>query len=61
MDTYVSVFVPSSKTDVYHEGKYTIVAKTATELCHVAHLSLYLSNACIPDDAECYVFMYFIF
>ena len=58
MDTYVSVFVPSSKADVYHEGKYTIVAKTATDLC--PDLSLYLSNACIPDDAECYVFHFLV-
>ena len=38
-DSYMSIMIPKAKTDVYHQGKMVIVAKTGTELCPFANLS----------------------
>ena len=38
-DVFMTIFVPSSKTDVYREGKNCLIAKTNSELCPVANLS----------------------
>ena len=55
-DVYMTVYVPTSKTDIYHEGKTTVIAKTNGELCPVANLAQYLSSANIDADSNCYIF-----
>ena len=56
MDAYISIVVSKSKADIYHEGKVTVIAKTGTELCPVANLSMYLLSGNINVDSECYIF-----
>ena len=55
-DVYMTVYIPSSKTDVYHQGKNCLIAKTNSELCPVTHVAHYLAMANIDSDAECYIF-----
>ena len=55
-DAYLTIFIPSSKTDVYHQGKVSVIAKTGNELCPVANLSRYLIAAGIDSDSEKYIF-----
>ena len=60
-DVYMTIFVPSSKTDVYHQGRNCLIAKTNSELCPVANVAHYLSMAEIDSDSECFYFSSCIF
>lgn len=41
-ETHMSIFIQKSKTDIYRDGAWVIIAKTSTKLCPVQNLKLYL-------------------
>ena len=55
-DTHVSLFIQKSKTDIYREGSWVILSKTASNLCPVKILHNYLSLGKIKNDSDEYIF-----
>lgn len=55
-NNYVKLFLESSKTDVYREGRDVVISKTNTPTCPVNMLSRYLDLAKIQADSTDYVF-----
>lgn len=53
-DSYVALFIESSKTDKYRDGAWILIAKTATCLCPVMNLQKYLKWSGLGGDS--YVF-----
>ena len=40
--TYICIFTPNSKTDIYREGNSVVIVRTDSNLCPVKNLELYL-------------------
>ena len=40
--THVSIFIPSSKTDIYRNGNHVIIARLSSKVCPVTMLEKYL-------------------
>ena len=55
-DSYLSVFIESSKTDRFREGAWVLIARTGTNLCPVTNLEKYFSWTGICPDSECFLF-----
>ena len=53
-DDYVSLFIETSKTDIYREGREVVISKTNRSTCPVNMLLKYLNLASIePDTCSC--------
>ena len=55
-DSYISIFIESSKTDKFREGAWVFIARTGTVLCPVLNLKKYLKWAKLEDESELYLF-----
>jgi integrase len=55
-DNHVKLFLESSKTDVYREGRDVLISKTNTPTCPVNMLLRYFYLAEIPADSTDYIF-----
>jgi integrase len=55
-DNHVKLFLESSKTDVYREGRDALISKTNTPTCPVNMLLRYFYLAEIPADSTDYIF-----
>ncbi|XP_060589976.1 uncharacterized protein LOC132745167 [Ruditapes philippinarum] len=55
-DSYLSIFIESSKTDKYREGVWVLIARIGTCLCPVANLEKYICWTGIRPDSECFLF-----
>ncbi|XP_060582388.1 integrase/recombinase xerD homolog [Ruditapes philippinarum] len=53
---YIEVFVKKSKTDVYREGKYVVIAKGVTSACPVSMLQRYMNCAGLCSNSDMYLF-----
>ena len=53
--THMSLFIEKSKTDIYRDGSWLIIARTATNLCPVKNLELYFSYGNL-EYSENYLF-----
>ena len=51
----MSLFIESSKTDVYRDGHWLVISRTFTKLCPVKNLELYLQLAQFTDS-DSYLF-----
>ena len=49
---YVSIFIERSKTDVYRDGSWVLVAKTGSIACPYSLLQRYLKAAKLGDTSE---------
>lgn len=54
--TFITIFIPKSKTDIYRDGNSVVIARTNTDLCPVKNLELYLTLAKIPVGSEQFIF-----
>ena len=55
-DNHVKLFLESSETDVYREGRDVLISKTNTPTCPVNMLLRYFYLAEIPADSTNYIF-----
>ena len=54
---YMSIFIEKSKTDIYREGAWVVIAKTNFKLCPVLNLINFVKLLGIEDDnSEQYIF-----
>ncbi len=60
-DQYMSIFIEASKTDVYRDGAWVVIAATTTELCPVKHMKDYLEMANIHPESDEFVFRSLVF
>ena len=49
-ETFMSIFVESSKTDKYRDGAWLTIARTGTELCPVANIEKLITWAGLSSD-----------
>ena len=54
--THVSIFIEQSKTDVYRDGSWVVIARTGSDVCPVKLLEKYLCLAGIDSGCEDYIF-----
>ena len=54
--SYMRMFIEHSKTDIYRDGAWVLVAKTATPTCSVALCKRYLTSAHIRPCSPEYIF-----
>lgn len=54
--THMELFIQQSKTDVYRDGSWLLIARTGNRLCPVSNLELYLKLAEISEDSCEFVF-----
>lgn len=54
--SFMTIYIPSSKTDVVGAGTSVVIAKTGTVLCPVAMLTRYLNCAGISCSSTNYIF-----
>ncbi|CAG2214782.1 unnamed protein product [Mytilus edulis] len=50
--SHISIFIEKSKTDIYRDGNWLIIAKTGTTLCPVRNLELYMQWSGIQSDSN---------
>lgn len=55
-ECYMSIFIQQSKTDVYRDGNWVLIARTNSSLCPVRNMELYLQWANIPVDSDVFIF-----
>ena len=55
-DSFMSIFIEKSKTDVYREGKWILIASTGSVCCPVNMLMRYLHVAQILADSQLLIF-----
>ena len=55
-DAYVSIFLEKSKTDVYRDGRWVVIASTGSVCCPVNMLMKYLHEAHIETDSQLLIF-----
>lgn len=60
-DTYVKLFLETSKTDVYREGREVLISKTNNSTCPVNMLKRYLLMANIEPKSNDFIFRPLIF
>ncbi|XP_067681328.1 integrase/recombinase xerD homolog, partial [Haliotis asinina] len=53
---YVRIFIEKSKTDVYRDGRFIVVAASGSKLCPVRMLHRYISLANIKEDSHEFIF-----
>ena len=52
--TYICIFIPNSKTDIYRDGNSVVIVRTDSNLCPVKNLELYLVwGNILADSNEC--------
>ena len=54
--THMSIFTEKSKTDIYRDGAWVIIARTNSKLCPVMNTECYLEWAGIHNDSEWFIF-----
>ena len=54
--TYMKLFIEKSKTDIYRDGQWLLIAKLDSTICPVKILTLYLEKTEIGDTSEEYIF-----
>ena len=55
-DTYIKLFVEKSKTDVYRDGHWLLIAKLQSPICPVKMLNLYISRTELNKNSEEHLF-----
>ncbi|XP_045206149.2 integrase/recombinase xerD homolog [Mercenaria mercenaria] len=55
-DSYCSLYIEKSKTDVYRDGQHVVIAKTGNFSCPVSLLERYLHSARIPEHSTEHIF-----
>ena len=55
-NSYLALFLESSKTDIYRHGRTVLIARTGTYMDPVYHLFKYLEMARIPQKSEVFIF-----
>ncbi|XP_060558663.1 uncharacterized protein LOC132718966 [Ruditapes philippinarum] len=55
-DDHIAIFIEKSKTDIYRDGNWSVIAKTGYRTCPVSLLKLYLKCAKINDDSNEFIF-----
>ena len=55
-DSYISLFLEASTTDVYREGTDVVISRTNNSTCAVNMLLIYLSLADIQSDSTDFIF-----
>ena len=55
-NTYMKIFIEKSKTDVYRDGAWVVIAKTKRITCPVKILRRYVNRLKFPPSSEEYVF-----
>ena len=55
-DTYMGLFLENSKTDIYRDGSWVLIARTDTRLCPVCNIQKYLFSADIHEDSSEFIF-----
>lgn len=53
---HVCIYIRSSKTDIYHEGKNCIIARTGKKTCPVTLLERYIDMSNITDGSHDFIF-----
>ena len=56
LNDYALIFIEKSKTDVYREGHWIMIAKTNSDLCPVSNLAYYLEKANIDALSDEFIF-----
>ena len=59
--SYMRVFIERSKTDIYRNGAWVLVAETATPTCPVALCKRFFALAHIRPCSQEYIFDHFLF
>ncbi|XP_033725911.1 uncharacterized protein LOC117315697 [Pecten maximus] len=54
--THTELFIEQSKTDIYRDGSWVLIARTDNKLCPVRNLKIYLQLAEISDSSSEYIF-----
>lgn len=54
--THMELFIEQSKTDIYRDGSWVLIARTDGKLCPVQNLKLYLNLAHILEDSDEFLF-----
>ena len=54
--TYICIFIPNSKTDIYRDGNSVVIVRTDSNLCPVKNLELYLVWGNILADSNEFIF-----
>ena len=55
-DSYIKIFIAHSKTDVYRDGKWIYICRSATKYCPVKNLEHYLQFGSILETSNEYIF-----
>ena len=55
-NTFLSIFIEKSKTDVYREGSWVSLTKLDTVLCPIELVSQYFKKGNIRDNCQKYIF-----
>ena len=55
-DSYIKLFLETSKTDIYREGREVVISRTGNNTCPVSMLLRYLSLANIKSDSTDFIF-----
>lgn len=53
---HIALFIETSKTDIYRDGNWCLIAKTACDTCPVKMLERYINSAGIQQDSDEYIF-----
>ena len=53
---FMSIFIQKSKTDIYRDGNWVIIARLDSNLCPVKNMELYLLWADVPADSDFFIF-----
>lgn len=54
--SYISVFIEKSKTDIYRDGNWLVIARTGNQLCPVQNLEYYLEWSAFSPDSKMFLF-----
>ena len=54
--TYICIFVPNNKTDIYRDGNSVVIVRTDSNLCPVKNLELYLVWGNFLADSNEFIF-----
>ncbi|XP_071107737.1 integrase/recombinase xerD homolog isoform X1 [Haliotis cracherodii] len=55
-ESYMTVFIEKSKTDMYRDGAWLLISRTRGKLCPVSWLETYVEAACIDNESQEYLF-----
>ncbi|XP_069109074.1 uncharacterized protein, partial [Argopecten irradians] len=54
--THMEIFIEKSKTDIYRDGAWVVIARTGTRLCPVSNVELYFKLANLYEDKAEFIF-----